>query len=136
MITSIPVLTHYLPLFHSNQLVFPESLELNPSKSECMFVDSPALLSKSNLPSVITPGNTNFRIYSKSTLLGATLDSNLNFSHSVLRTIQTSNFHIQTSEQVHQCLPLPTTVTLSLISHLKIGIFQLPYLWSSSKRPF
>ena len=64
-----------------------------------MFVGSSALLSKSNPPSVITLDNTNLTISSKSTLLGVTSDSNLNFSHFVSRTIHTSKSHYRPSHR-------------------------------------
>ena len=69
-----------------------------------MLVGSPAMLFKSNFPSVITLDGTNLTIFSKITLLGVTPDSNFNFIHFVLRTIQTSIFHVQDIKQVCEFL--------------------------------
>ena len=115
---------------------FQNHSKLNPSKSEYMFVGSPALLFKSNLPSVTTLDSTTLTISSKITLFGVSLDSNINFSHFISRTIQTSNFHTQAIKQLHKIRFLPTAATLSLNSHLEIELLQLPSLWSSSLRPF
>ena len=95
-----------------------------------MFAGSPALLSKSNLPSVVTLDSTtltttltiNFRCHY---LLSSLLHSlrlvhhpNINFSHISHKTgtpIYTPHYH----SYLHR-----------LISHLKVGPLQLPSLWS------
>ena len=83
-----------------------------------MFVGSPSLPSKSNLPSVINLDSTTLTISSKITLLGVTLDFNLNFSYLISCTIQTSKFYIQAIKQVRQLVPLAITVTLTVSSFI------------------
>ena len=93
-----------------------------------MFVGGPALLSKSNLLSVNTINSTTLTISLKTTLLGVTLDFNLNFSYLISCTIQTSNFYIQAIKQVRKFVPLAITVTptvSSVISSLDCCNFLL-----------
>ena len=66
-------------------------LMLNLNKSEVMFVGSPILLFKSNLPTL--------SVTSKLKILGVTLDSRLNFTHFVSQIIQASNFHLHAIRQ-------------------------------------
>ena len=87
-------------------------LELNPTKSEVMFVDSSRLLAKYNLPSVVTLDGTTLLISSKLKILDVTLDSNLNFAHFIFQIIQSSNFHIYAIKQVSKFLPLSTANAL------------------------
>ena len=91
---------------------------------------------KSNLPSVLTLDSTTLTISSKITSLGVTLDSNLNFSHFVSRTIQTSSFYIQAIKQAGNLFSTYCCYSHSLSGHLKLGLLQLSSLWSSSLHIF
>ena len=85
---------------------------LNPNKSEVMFVGSPILLSKSNLPTEVIFDGTTFSVTSKLKVLGVTLDSRLNFTHFVSQVIQASNFHLHAIRQARKFLPFDTAVAL------------------------
>ena len=87
-------------------------LMLNPNKSEVMFVGSPILLSKSNLPTEVIFDGTTLSVTSKLKILGVTLDSRLNFTHFVSQIIQSSNFHLHAIRQARKFLPSDTAVAL------------------------
>ena len=87
-------------------------LMLNPNKSEVMFVGSPILLSKSNLPTEVIFDGTTLSVTSKLKILGVTLDSRLNFTHFVSQIIQASNFHLHAIRQARKFLPFDTAVAL------------------------
>ena len=105
-----------------NSWFFQSQLKLNPTKSEMMFVGSSRLLTKYNLPSVVTLDGTTLPISSKLKILSVTLDSNLNFAHFISQIIQSSNFHIYTIKQVRKFLPLSTANALYLTSSFQIGL--------------
>ena len=87
-------------------------LMLTPNKSEVMFVGSPILLSKSNLPTEVIFDGTTLSVTSKLKILGVTLDSRLNFTHFVSQIIQASNFHLHAIRQARKFLPFDTAVAL------------------------
>ena len=87
-------------------------LMLNPNKSEVMFVGSPILLSKSNLPTEVIFDGITLSVTSKLKILGVTLDSRLNFTHFVSQIIQASNFHLHAIRQERKFLPFDTAVAL------------------------
>ena len=91
---------------------FQSQLNINPTKSEMMFVGSSRLLEKYNLSSVVTFDGTTLPISSKLIILGVTLDSNLNFAYFISQIIQSSNFHIYAIKQVRKFLPLSTANAL------------------------
>ena len=94
-------------------------LMLNPNKSEVMFVGSPILLSKSNLPTEVIFDGTTLSVMSKLKILGVTLDSRLNFTHFVSQIIQASNFHLHAIRQARKFLPFDTAVALNISSSFK-----------------
>ena len=77
-------------------------LMLNLNKSKAMFVGSPILLSKSNLPTEVIFDGSTLTVTSKLKILGVTLDSRLNFTHFVSdhTSIQLSSPCDQTGTQV------------------------------------
>ena len=85
---------------------------LNPNKSDVMFVGSPILLSKSNLPTEVIFDGTTLSVTSKLKILGVTLDSRLNFTHFVSQIIQASNFHLYAIRQARKFLPFDTAAAL------------------------
>ena len=87
-------------------------LMLNPNKSKVMFVGSPILLSKSNLPTEVIFDGTTLSVTSKLKILGVTLDSRLNFTHFVSQVIQASKFHLHAIRQARKFLPFDTAVAL------------------------
>ena len=87
-------------------------LMLNPNKNEVMFVGSPILLSKSNLPTEVIFDGTTLSVTSKLKILGVTLDSRLNFTHFVSQIIQASNFHLHAIRQARKFLPFDTALAL------------------------
>ena len=106
----IPASLRYLNASLSS--IFGFHLMLNPNKSEVMFVGSPILLSKSNLPTEVIFDGATLSVTSKLKIIGVTLDSRLNFTHFVSQVIQASNFHLYAIRQARKFLPFDTAVAL------------------------
>ena len=91
---------------------FNNHLMLNSNKSEVMFVGSPILLSKSNLPTEVIFDGTTLSVTSELKIQGVTLNSRLNFTHFVSQIIQASNFHLHAIRQARKFLPFDTPLAL------------------------
>ena len=79
-----------------------------------MFVDSPILLSKSNLPTEVMLEGTNFSVPSKLKISDVTFHLSLYFTHFVSQVLQASNFHFHVIKQVRIFLPFNSAVVLKI----------------------
>ena len=86
---------------------------LNPTKSEVMFIGSPILLSKSNLPTELTFDATKLSVSSKLKTHGVTLYPSLYFTHFASQIIQASNFHLHAIKQIRKFLLFNIAVVLT-----------------------
>ena len=96
---------------------------LDSNKSDVMFVGSPILLAKSNLPTKVAFDGNSFSLLFELKILNVTFDSSFNFTH----LTQASSFHLHAIKQV----PFNTAVTwtislvLSRLDYCKSFLFWL-----------
>ena len=79
---------------------------LDSNKSDVMFVGSPILLAKSNLPTKVAFDGNSFSLLFELKILNVTFDSSFNFTH----LTQASSFHLHAIKQV----PFNTAVTWTI----------------------
>ena len=110
-------ITEFTSWFSNNHIM------VNSTKSLVMFIGSPILLSKCNLPAEDTFEATKFSVSFKLKILSVTLDASLYFTHFASQLIQASNFHLHAIKQIRKFLPFNTAIALNM----SLVLFRLDY---------